>query len=137
MLAEPNPYQSPAAANTDEPVGEVRRPRLGTLLVGIWTLEAVFKTYLLGMGFSHGFCPLQDLANAYRSWNRVRFFLASSFFIIETVGPWIGIYYLTGRRARTIPFDKALLHILRLAGGITIVASLILAMHLELTERFP
>jgi hypothetical protein len=51
---------------------------------------------------------------------------------METIGPWIGIYYLTGRRARRLPFTKAVVRILQMAGGVTLVMSLALMLYLEL-----
>ena len=132
MMADTNPYEVPATAVAEEAAPEIRRPPFGTVLVVVWILEATFKTYCVGWALSQGFNPLPHLAEEYHATSRLVFFLASSFFIIETIGPWIGIYYLTGRRARTIPFNQALVRTLKLAGGLTIIASLTLMFYFEL-----
>jgi hypothetical protein len=137
MESEANPYESPAALSAEESAPSIRRPAFGTFLIGLWILEGAFKAYLLGAGFLKGFNPLQYLADDYHTWNPIIFFLVASFFIIETIGPWIGVYYLTGRRSRTISFDKAIERILKVAGGVTIVLSSVLTIYLELTAPIP
>ena len=133
MKPDANPYQSPATLNVEEEAAKIRRPARGTFLLVLCILDAGCKTCFLGVCFSHGANPMQFIAHEYQTCSRIFFFLAAAFFILETVAPWIGIYYLTGRRARTIPFDAALVRILKLAGGVTLVASLALMLYLELT----
>ncbi len=133
MQSDSNPYTSPTAIGTEVVPTDFRRPAFGTFLIGLWILEGGLKAYVLGAGFMHGFSPFPYIADEYHSWNRLVFLLASSFFIIETIGPWIGIYYLTGRRSRTIPFTTALLRTLKIAGGVAIIATLLLMMYCELT----
>ena len=112
---------------------DFRRPAEGTFLIGLWILEGGFKACLLGASLMHGFNPFPYIAVEYHSWNRLAFLLASSAFIVETIGPWIGIYYLTGRRSRTIPFSSAVLRTLKVAGGVAIIATLLLMTYCELT----
>jgi hypothetical protein len=132
MQSDLNPYQSPTAIATEVAPTDIRRPPFGTFLIGIWLLEGGFKAYIVGTGLLRGFNPIPYLADEYHTCNPLVFFLLSSFFIIETIGPWIGIYYLTGRRSRTIPFATALLRTLKVAGGVAIVATLLLMLYCEL-----
>lgn len=134
MQPETNPYQSPIAVGVEAPAVELRRPVMGTVLIGIWILEGGFKACLVAAGLLSGWNPLHSLALEYPSWNRLLFFLMVSFFTVETIGPWIGIYYLTGRRSRTIPFDTALVRTLLVAGGIGIAATLLLILYCELAN---
>lgn len=133
MAVETNPYESPAAIDATELPTDLRRPPIGTFLVGIWLLEGGFKAYLVGVGLMRDSNPLHDMAQGYHAWNRVAYFLVTALLIIETIGPWIGVYYLTGRRARTIAFERALLYTLAVAGVASVVLSLVLMLYLELT----
>lgn len=132
MQSDTNPYESPIATGAEILSTDIRRPAFGTFLIGLWVLEGGFKAYMLGAGFMGGFNPLEYLADDYHSWNRLVFFLVSSFFLIETIGPWIGIYYLTGRRSRTIPFNAALFRTLKVAGGVAIIVTLLLMLYCEI-----
>jgi hypothetical protein len=141
MQSEPNPYESPRATGEEIPSTDIRRPALGTFLIGLWVFEGGFKVYVLVYvlvgAFLRGIDPLQYLAAEYRSWNRLVFFLASTFVMIETIGPWIGVYYLTGRRSRTIPFGAALFRTLMVAGGVALIATSMLMLWCELAGTSP
>jgi hypothetical protein len=126
-----NPYESPAAVSRETPVTELRRPPMGTFLVGLWLLEGGVKALLVLVVVFRGFESFEILAIEYGAWRRVTYFLVSSFFIFETVGPWFGVYYLTGRRARTIPFDKALLRTLMTACGVAMLVTLFMMLYFE------
>lgn len=131
-----NPYEPPACVEANSAVDEIRRPPIGTFLVVLWTVEALFKTSVVIVAILRGFNPLH-FADGYRTENRLFFFLIGSFMTIETIGPWIGIYYLTGRRARTIPFEKALLRTLKLAVAIALVIVILLMIYCEIQVRMP
>jgi hypothetical protein len=136
MQAEINPYEASLAAGGDSPADGLRRPAMGTVLLGLWLVEGGVKACIVAMGLASGFNPLESLVEVYPSWNRFWLFLALSFFMVETIGPWIGIYYLTGRRARTFPFDAALQRILGGALGVGSVATLLLMLYCELYVVF-
>jgi hypothetical protein len=129
-----NPYESPIPVKLEGPAAELRRPAFGTFLIYLWFIEGGFKAFVVIAALSRGVDFLEVLAAEYSTWNRFVFFLVSWFFIVETIGPWIGIYYLTGRRARTIPLERALLQILMTAGGSTAVGVLVLMSYLELAS---
>lgn len=134
MTPEPNPYESPIATESKVASPDLRRPVFGTILIGVWILEGGFKVYMLLSSLVQ-FGPqlmLNHLAAAYPDWNRLVFFLYCSFMTVETIGPWIGVYYLTGRRARSTPFHTALIRTLLVAGGIAIVVTLLLMLYCEL-----
>jgi len=135
MQSEINPYESPIAAGVEVTATELRRPAVGTFLMVIWILEGGLKTSLLGAALVRGINPLQNLAREYHSWHPLWFLLVVSFLIVETIGPWIGVYYLTGRRARTISFERAMLRTLQVAVGIAVAGTLLLMLYGELTGR--
>ncbi len=130
-----NPYESPAIEGDVEAIAPLRRPAFGTFLIALWIVEGGFKAGLLATAFLSGFNPLAGLAVEFRSWNRLTFLLVALFMIVETIGPWIGIYYLTGRRARTIPFERALGRTLGVAGLAALVLTLGLMLGLELAAQ--
>lgn len=132
MQSQTNPYQSPTEVALEVPATELRRTGLGTFWVVIWILEGGLKASLVVAALWHGFHPLQSLAQEYRAWHPLWFFLLLSFFIVETIGPWIGIYYLTGRRARTIAFEAAMMRTMLVACGSAIGAALLLMLYCEL-----
>ena len=134
MQAETNPYETPVATEAEVATAELRRPLMGTILIGVWLLEGGFKACLLSLALASGSNPLENLAQQYSSWNRLFFFLASSFMITETIGPWFGVYYLTGRRAKTIPFETAIVRTLLVSGGVAIGITLLLMAYCELAK---
>jgi hypothetical protein len=81
-----------------------------------------------------GFNPLEILPREYSSWNRLVLFLVLSFFIVETIGPWVGVYYLTGRRSRTLPFETAIFRTLCVSVGAAFVATFLLMSCCELAN---
>lgn len=132
MQAQPNPYESPLDIDVEAPKAELRRTGVGTFLLVVWVLEGGLKAALVVAGLMHGFNPLQSAAVEYHAWHPLWFFPALSFLIVETIGPWIGIYYLTGRRARTIPFETAMIRTLLVAASSAIGATLLLMLYCEL-----
>ena len=138
-MTEPNPYEPPSesSAAPAEETTEHQRPSIGTVLIFVWLLEGGIKAFVLGTAFQGGFNPVREFALEYRQWNPVVYFLVASFFVIETIGPWIGIYYLTGQRARTIPFLEALWKTLKLAGVIALTSAMLLVLYCELTGVAP
>jgi hypothetical protein len=121
-----NPYESPASITVEKPAEELRRPPLGTFLIGLWLVEGGIKAFVVIAGIYNGVDPREVLPAEYSMRTSLVFSLIASFLIVETIGPWIGIYFLTGRRARTIPLEKALFQTLKMAGGIAVVAVLAL-----------
>lgn len=130
MSEETNPYTVTTATESDAgslvDSEEIRRPWYGTVLICFWTLEGGVKAWMLGRMLLDGFNPLSDIRHDYQTTNQVLFFVIAWYLLVETIGPWIGIYYLTGRRSRTIPFERALLRTLLLSA--TVVAVMIAAM---------
>ena len=137
MANRENPYESTNAKYDipDLSSTEIRRPLFGTFLIVFWLLEGGFKTYLLVKALFSGFAPFQSIVRAYQHTTLWWFFLISSFLIIETIGPWIGIYYLTGRRAQTIPFEIAFYRILKAAGISTIAIAFALILYCYVASR--
>lgn len=133
MATRENPYEAPRAEcdTQDTAPSEIRRPPFGTFLIVVWLLEGGFKTYLVGNGLSSGFNPLPFIVREYQQTSLWLFLLISSFLIIETIGPWVGIYYLTGRRARTLPFETALYRTLKVAGIFAIALTFILMLYCQ------
>ena len=118
MATGENPYEA-SRVESDTPdisPSEISRPPFGTFLIVVWLLEGGFKGYLLAKAIVSGFNPFPFIVREYQQTALWLFLLISSFLIIETIGPWVGIYYLTGRRARTIPFESALYRTLKVAG---------------------
>jgi hypothetical protein len=134
MTADLNPYEAPVATELEISTAEPKRPLMGTVLIGLWALEGGFKACLVVAGLVNGFNPLQSMLQEYPSWNRLMFFLVVSFFVVETVGPWIGIYYLTGRRSRTLPFEWAIFRTLLVSVGAAMVATMQLMLYCELVN---
>jgi hypothetical protein len=132
MASEANPYEAPVATGEEIPAPELQRPPMGTMLIGLWFLEGGIKACLVVASLLNGFHPLQSMVEVYSSWNRLIFFLALSFIIVETIGPWIGIYYLTGKRSRTLPFEWAMFHTLWVSAGAALVATAMLMSYCEL-----
>ena len=138
MQTNVNPYEAPLAAGaerpagTDRPAEELRRPLTGTVLLVLWTIEGGLKAFWLGAALSQGFDPLPSLVEVYPSWNPLLLFLLVAFMTVETIGPWIGVYYLTGRRARTIPFDAAMVRTLAIASAVALALALVLLLYCEL-----
>jgi len=132
MQSDPNPYESPVAVAVEAPAADLRRTGVGTFLVFVWILEGGLKASLLGAAIARGFNPLQSLAREYHGWHPLWFFLVLSFFVVETIGPWIGIYYLTGRRARTITFESAMIRTLLVACASAIGVTLLMMLYCEL-----
>lgn len=137
MAMQANPYEPPIAdcIAPQAASSEIRRPAFGTFLIGLWLLEGSVKVYLVFRILILGFNPIPFIVQDYHQSSLWVFFLISSFMIIETIGPWIGIYYLTGRRARTIPFEKALYRTLKTAGAIAIVTTLALMLYCQFAGR--
>lgn len=133
MKPLPNPYEAPTLPNdTEVKQEEIVRPVFGTFLLCYWLLEGGFKAYLLGSALARGFNPIPLFVESYSACHWLIFFLVSSFLIFETIGPWIGVYYLTGRRSRTIPMNFAMFKTLKVAGGLAILGTLLLMFYCEL-----
>lgn len=134
MQSEPNPYESPVAIGVEIPAVELRRPGIGTFLIVVWVLEGGLKASLLVVTLTRGLDPLQSLVHEYQVWHPLWFFLALLFLIVETIGPWIGIYYLTGRRARTITFESAMIRTLLVACGSAFGGTFLLMLYCEVVR---
>jgi hypothetical protein len=126
-----NPYESPVTVELPKLAEEHCRPAIGTALLLIWLVEGAVKTLVGAMIAWEGIGAALKLASYYSTSSRLAFFLLSWFVIVETAGPWIGVYYLTGRRSRTIAFDRAIVQILKLACGGAVVVTLVLMICLE------
>lgn len=133
MQLESNPYQSPAESGAQEAAPVLRRPAAATFLLGLWLLEGSVKACIVGAALAQGLQPCDLLAREYAGWSRISFLLVASFLLVETIGPWIGVYYLTGRRSRTIPIEKATFRILVAACSAALILTLGLMLCLELT----
>ncbi len=133
MSLRDNPYATPKA-ECDAPaaLSEIRRPPFGTFLIVIWLLEGSFKTFLIGKGLASGFNPLPIIVREYQQTSWWLFLLVSAFLAIETIGPWVGIYYLTGSRARTLPFESALYRTLKVAGTTAIATTILLMLYCQI-----
>ena len=140
MDTEVNPFESPgseiAVVSVSEPPGndpsEIRRTPMGTFLIGVWFLEGGLKVWLLASILYSGFDILQAVVELYRESSAGLYFLVAWLLIIETVGPWIGIYYLTGKRSRTIPTENAFWQIFKVTGGFALVATLLVMLYGQL-----
>jgi hypothetical protein len=129
-----NPYETPLEVARESPPEELRRPAMGTALLVLWLVEGGLKAFFVGSALAQGFNPLHSLVEVYPTWNRLLLFALLAFMIVETIGPWIGIYYLTGRRARTIPFDTAMVRTLSIAAGIALGMTMLLMLYCELAS---
>ena len=134
MTARDNPYatQKAKCEALEAAQSEIRRPLFGTFLMVIWLLEGGFKTLLVGKGLASGFNPFPFIVREYRQTSWWLFLLVSAFLTIETIGPWVGIYYLTGNRARTLRFETALYRTLKVAGIAAIASTLLLMLYCQI-----
>ena len=133
MALEENPYEV-TQARFEKPLpglAEVRRPPLGTFLLIVSLVFCGIELWYIALLISTGDNPLPFIAETYHDLGRWSFLPFSMFFILETTGPWVVIYYLTGRRARTIEFDNAIGRMLRVSLIMTVAMSLLLTLFCE------
>ena len=121
-----NPYEAPVEPEDAEDAGPFdetqRTPFVAKALVSVWVLEGGLKAF-----FVIGLSPPDALDMArqgYLNSGTLTFLLAAMFILIETIGPWIGVYYLTGARMRNLGFETAIWRTIKaatlFAGAVTL-----------------
>lgn len=134
MATDTNPYESPISEGDtlDDVAAELRRTGTEIFFLVLWFLEGGLKAWLVGLILLSGFDLCAALVEHYQESNTWWFLFSTWFMIIETIGPWFGIYYLTAQRSPTLPLERAFGRTLMVAGGFSIVVTLLLMLYCQL-----
>lgn len=133
MTETTNPYQPPEVA-TEQTVSEPDGSDGCTwrFFIVLWSLEGAIKlcafvVLMLRTGFD-----LEPFVEMYLYAGHFWFALGYTFFVIETIGPWFGVYYLIRQRREKSSFGEALWKIIVKAGFWSLIITAVTMITCEL-----